>query len=175
MGHSGAGKSTMAAWFLDRGYRVLADDVCVVTMDEPAAARPSRHSAAAPLARSASRSAAAPWTITSLPSTTWTSSMCRRPGRRRVRPIPLDHVYLLRKAERGSAGSGGSSGVEAVDALVANTYRGGYVTRWAARKRHLTSCLELVRQGAGLRASRVWGFDDYDEQAGPARRARAAS
>ena len=31
MGHPGAGKSTLAAWFHDRGFDVLADDVCVVT------------------------------------------------------------------------------------------------------------------------------------------------
>ena len=30
MGASGEGKSTLAAWFHDQGYRVIADDVCVV-------------------------------------------------------------------------------------------------------------------------------------------------
>ena len=33
-GHSGAGKSTIAAWFHDRGHRILADDVCVVGFDQ---------------------------------------------------------------------------------------------------------------------------------------------
>ena len=30
MGESGVGKSTLAAWFHDRGHRIVADDVCVV-------------------------------------------------------------------------------------------------------------------------------------------------
>ena len=31
--HSGVGKSTLAAAFYQRGYRVLTDDICVITMD----------------------------------------------------------------------------------------------------------------------------------------------
>lgn len=34
MGPSGVGKSTLAAWFHDHGYRIVADDVSVVTFDE---------------------------------------------------------------------------------------------------------------------------------------------
>src|SRR3954471_5329873 len=37
-GHSGAGKSTIAAWFHDRGRRILTDDVCVIGFDAGAAA-----------------------------------------------------------------------------------------------------------------------------------------
>lgn len=33
MGRSGAGKSTLAAAFYDRGFRVIADDVCVIDFD----------------------------------------------------------------------------------------------------------------------------------------------
>ncbi len=33
-GISGAGKSTLAAGFVKRGYKLLADDVCVITLDE---------------------------------------------------------------------------------------------------------------------------------------------
>lgn len=33
MGPSGVGKSTLAAWFHDRGFRILADDVSVVDFD----------------------------------------------------------------------------------------------------------------------------------------------
>jgi len=33
-GKSGAGKSTLAAGFVKKGYKLLADDVCVVTLDE---------------------------------------------------------------------------------------------------------------------------------------------
>jgi len=33
-GISGAGKSTLAAGFLQRGYKLLADDICVISLDE---------------------------------------------------------------------------------------------------------------------------------------------
>ena len=33
-GRSGAGKSTLAASFLKKGYKLLADDVCVITIDD---------------------------------------------------------------------------------------------------------------------------------------------
>ena len=33
MGASGSGKSTLAMWLCDQGFRILADDVCVVRFD----------------------------------------------------------------------------------------------------------------------------------------------
>ncbi len=80
-------------------------------------------------------------------------------------PIPLDHVYLLKKAEEGEAEIRRLSGIAAVDALVANTYRGGYLARMEGTRRHLATCLELVRKVPVFSAARRWGFDAYDEQA----------
>lgn len=165
MGHSGAGKSTMAAWFLDRGYRVLADDVCVVTMDE--AGRPLAHRGIPRLRlwREAIEVSGRTVEDYELSFDDMDKYNVPTPRPEDTRPLPLDHVYLLRKAEEGSAGVHRLGGIEAVDALVANTYRGGYVGRIGATRRHLEACLALVRKVPVFAATRIWGFADFDPQA----------
>ena len=165
MGHSGAGKSTMAAWFLDRGHRILADDVCVVVPD----------------------AAGVPLAYPGIPRLRLWREALERTGRNaddlelafddtdkfnlptptpsQSGPIPLSHVYLLEKAEDQAPQIQPLSGVAAVDALVANTYRGGYLARMGGTKRHLLACLALVKLVPVFRASRLWGFDGYDEEA----------
>jgi hypothetical protein len=165
MGHSGAGKSTMAAWFLDRGHRILADDVCVVVPD----------------------AAGVPLAYPGIPRLRLWREALERSGRKaddlelafddmdkfnlptprpsQSGPIPLSHVYLLEKAEGTAPQTSLLSGVAAVDALVANTYRGGYLARMGGTKRHLLACLEIVKRVPVFRASRVWGFEGYDEEA----------
>jgi hypothetical protein len=165
MGHSGAGKSTMAAWFLDRGYCVLADDVCVVTMSEHGQALAHRGIPRLRLWREAIEVSGRTVEDYELSFDDMDKYNVPTPRPEEVRPVPLDHIYLRRKAEEGSGEVRRLVGVEAVDALVANTYRGGYVTRMGGTRRHLTSCLELVGKVPIFAASRVWGFGDYDEQA----------
>lgn len=165
MGHSGAGKSTMAAWFLDRGYRVLADDVCVVTMDK--GGRPLAHRGIPRLRlwREAIEVSGRAVEDYELSFDDMDKYNVPTPRPEDIRPVPLDHIYLLRKAEDGPAGVHRLEGIAAVDALVANTYRGGYVGRIGATRQHLTACLDLVRKVSVFAASRVWGFKAFDDQA----------
>lgn len=165
MGHSGAGKSTMAAWFMDRGYRVLADDVCVVTMDETG--RPLAHRGIPRLRlwREAIEVSGRTVEDYELSFDDMDKYNVPTPRAEVSGPVPLDHVYLLRKAEDGPAGVRRLTGIEAVDALVANTYRGGYVGRIGATRRHLEACLALVRTAPVYAATRTWGFADFDAQA----------
>jgi hypothetical protein len=66
-------------------------------------------------------------------------------------------------------------GVEALDALVANTYRGGYVPMLGGTQRHLASCLALVRSVPVFAFNRLWGKERMDGQfAEIERHARAA-
>ena len=166
MGHSGAGKSTMAAWFLDRGYRVLADDVCVVTMDGQG--RPLAHRGIPRLRlwREAIEVSGRTVEDYELSFDDMDKYNVPTPRPQVIRPVPLDRIYLLRKADGGSAEIRRLAGVEAVDALVANTYRGGYVGKIGATRQLLAACLGLVRKTPVFAATRVWGFDGYDAQAG---------
>jgi hypothetical protein len=167
MGHSGAGKSTMAAWFLDRGYRVLADDVCVVGLDE--AGRPLAHRGIPRLRlwREAVEVSGRKVDDYELAFDDTDKYNVPTPRPENARPIPLDHLYLLERAEDrpGDAGVRRLEGIAAVDALVANTYRGGYVARIGGTKRHLLACLEVVRSVPVFAARRYWGFSTFDEQA----------
>ena len=166
MGHSGAGKSTMAAWFLDRGHCVLADDVCVVTLDQTG--QPLAHPGIPRLRlwREAIEVSGRTVDDYELAFDDMDKFNVPTPRPEDNRAIPLDHIYLLEKAEEGEPGGVRRlEGIDAVDALVANTYRGGYVGPIGATKRHLLSCLELVRKTPVFAARRVWGFDAFDEEA----------
>jgi hypothetical protein len=163
MGHSGAGKSTIAAWFHDRGFRILADDVCVVDLsgDKVLAHRGVPRlrlwrealevSGRDPQAYEASFDDMDKYNV---PTETRSSS----------ERLELSHVYLLGKGEESRMTP--LRGVEAVEALVANTYRGGYLPLMGEVQRHLGQCLALARRAPLFRADRLWGFEAFDEQAG---------
>jgi hypothetical protein len=166
MGHSGVGKSTMAAWFLDRGHRILADDVCVVAPD--ASGTPLAYPGIPRLRlwREALEQSGRRTDGFELAFDDMDKWNVPTPEPRKRGPIPLGQIYLLRKAEQEAPQITRLSGIAAVDALVANTYRGGYLARMGGTKAHLKSCLDLVRKVPVFSASRVWGFDHYAEQAG---------
>ena len=166
MGHSGAGKSTMAAWFHDRGFRILADDVCVVTMNE---SRPIAYPGIPRLrlwreALELSGREAGDYDRSFDDMDKYDVPTLAQEV---TTPIELDHVYLLKQADpaSGSPGIRRLSGVEAVDALVANTYRGAFLPLMDGTKQHLLQCLALVNKVPIFTAERVWGFDTFDEQA----------
>jgi hypothetical protein len=165
-GHSGAGKSTIAAWFHDRGHRILTDDVCVIGFDETGRALAYPGIPRLRLWREA------------LEASGRDAGEYRRsfdamdkydvPSERHaLEPLPLAAVYLLRQAE---AETGGASierlqGVDAVETIVANTYRGAYLRTIGRTGEHLAACLRLARQVPVFRAARLWGFDRFDAQA----------
>ena len=167
MGHSGAGKSTMAAWFHDRGFNVLADDVCVVTFGENGApvAQPGipRLRMWRDALEASGRSAEAH--ELSFDDADKYNVPTREGGA--TGPIALGAIYLLRKSEE-EAPAGDFiqrlSGIEAIDALVANTYRGAYVPMMGTSRAHLASCVALARSVPVFAVQRVWGKDHLDRQ-----------
>jgi hypothetical protein len=165
-GHSGAGKSTIAAWFHDRGYPILADDVCVVGFDEAGRAIAYPGIPRLRLWREAleasGRDAGAydrsfdDMDKYDVPTETGSTQ----------EPLPLAAIYLLRKAgEGGDAAIERLAGVDAVETLMSNTYRGGYLKTIGRTGEHLAACLRLVRAVPVFRAERLWGFERFDGQA----------
>ena len=166
-GHSGAGKSTMAAWFHDRGFKILTDDVCVVDFDNSGRAIAYPGIPRLRLWRAA------------LEASGRTSDGYQRSfddmdkydvpthSAAPAEPLPLDAVYLLRKAPPGieAAEVRRLLGVEAVDALVSNTYRGAYLHTIGRTGEHLMTCLKLAKAVPIFSAERLWGFDQFEEQA----------
>jgi len=160
LGHSGAGKSTMAAWFHDHGFNDLADDVCVVTQE---GARPIAHPGIPRLrlwreALEASGRNVAEHELSFDDMDKYNVATRAREG---AEPLPLGAVYLLERAEAGTAGTviTALSGMAAVDALVSNTYRGGYLTMMGGTARHLAACVALARAVPVFTVSRAWGLE----------------
>lgn len=165
-GHSGAGKSTIAAWFHDRGYPILADDVCVIGFDEGGRAIAYPGIPRLRLWREALEA-------TGRDAGTYDRSFdgmdkydVPTASARAREPLPLTAIYLLRKAEEeaGDAAIDRLTGVDAVETLVSNTYRGAYLKTIGRTAEHLAACLRVARAVPVFRARRHWGFDQFDEQ-----------
>lgn len=164
-GHSGAGKSTIAAWFHDRSYRILADDVCAIQFgedDRPLAypgiprlrlwrdALEARGRVAEDYARSFGEAEKydVPTGSDETPA-----------------PLPLARIYMLVQAEERSATVRRLRGAAAVNALVSNTYRGAYVNTINRTADHLMQCVRIAQKVPIYEVQRVWGFDVLEQQA----------
>ncbi len=167
-GHSGAGKSTIAAWFHDRGHRILADDVCVIGFDESGRALAYPGIPRLRLWREALEASGrdADAYVRSFDDTDKYDVPTRNEAG--PEPVPLAAIYLLRKADEGGSDADIDrlKGVDAVETLVANTYRGGYLSMIGRTSEHLHACIRVARAVPVFRAQRLWGFDRFDEQAG---------
>lgn len=166
-GHSGAGKSTMAAWFHDRGHRILSDDVCVIGFDRESGALaypgiPRLRLWREALEASGRETGDFHRSFDDLDK--WDVPTGREA---QLEPLPLAGIYLLRKAEEDAAEPEVTrlSGVDAVDTLVSNTYRGGYLRTIGRTGEHLAACLEVARAVPIFRAERAWGFERFEAQA----------
>ncbi|MBV8687752.1 MAG: hypothetical protein JOZ90_05360 [Alphaproteobacteria bacterium] len=163
MGRSGAGKSTLAAWFHDRGFEVLADDVCIVTWD--GSGRPLAHPGIPRLrlwreALEASGRRAGDYEAAFDDMDKYNVPTERGPARS---PVPLDHLYLLEEAAAGAeAEIARLTGSDAVAALVANTYRGGYLPLMDRTGPHLMDCVRLARAVPVFTARRPWDLARLD-------------
>jgi hypothetical protein len=148
MGASGAGKSTLAALLHDRGFRVLADDVCVVSFDARGNARACPGLPRLRLWRDAlemtgraaeglSRSYAGASSQLDKFDVPISRTSMKHAG------IPIGAIYLL--DEGGDFAISRLSGVEAAEAVFENTYRGGYVAAASTHEDHWRSAIALVR------------------------------
>ena len=174
MGHPGAGKSTLAAWFHDQGYDVLADDVCVVTQPDPRTAMAYPGIPRLRLWREALEASGRDATIYDRAFddmdkyTVPTGASCG------VEPHILSHLYLLDKTEGTDQTISPMVGAAAVEALVANTYRGAYVPLMGRTRQHLFACAQLAGAVPVFSARRRWGYDAFEiESTSLARHARA--
>jgi hypothetical protein len=157
-GESGAGKSTLAAWFHDCGSRIVADDVCVISVEK-------NHT---------------PLALPGLPRFRLWREALERSGRDArdhprsfigddgfdkydvaaapagvvKRPLPLRAVYLL---ERGSSFAIEKiHGVAAAEILFANTYRGAMLSLVGAQAVHWRIVLSLLERVPVYRFIRRW-------------------
>ena len=166
-GHSGAGKSTIAAWFHDRGYRILADDVCAIT---PAADGPPLAFPGIPRLRLWREALEAGGRAAEDFERSFDDmDKYDVPTRADLPPsgLPLSRIYMLAKSAPEEAGPSVRRlrGTEAVDAIVSNTYRGTLLEGIGRTGDHLAQCVRIARVLEVYEIRRAWGFDRFDEQA----------
>lgn len=159
LGRSGTGKSTLAAWFHDRGYAVVTDDVCVVRSDR--LGRPSVSSG--------------------LPRLRLWRDALERSGRDPARfaasysgdpdydkfdiqftPASSQALELAGIVQLGSGEPPGLSrlvGLAGVEALIANTYRGAYIGVLGRQRVHWQACVNLAASIPLFALGRVRGFE----------------
>jgi hypothetical protein len=166
-GHSGAGKSTIAAWFHDRGDPILADDVCVIGFSPAGQALAFPGIPRLRLWRQALEASGRDAGAYDRSFDLLDKYDVPTRAEAALEPLPLHAVYLLCKSEAGeAAGIERLSGVDAVEMLVENTYRGGYLKTIGRTGEHLAACVRIARSVPIFRASRHWGFERFDSEAG---------
>ena len=167
LGESGAGKSTLAAWFHDHGYRIIADDVCVVRLDDQGkpVAEPGLprfrlwKEALAAFGRDASdyaRSYAGHETFDKfdVPVT----------DENRVQAeLPLAAIYVLEQGADLSITP--IEGMAAADALFANTYRGEFLSDPDHLRAHFEQAVKIIGKVPLFRCQRRWGHEHLHRQA----------
>ena len=162
VGRSGAGKSTLAHWFQRHGHAILADDVAAIAPTDPPLALPG-----VPRLRMWQDALEA----AGLDGGAYPRSFAGQdkfdvPVAAQGQALPLGACYLLAEAAEGEThGISRLTGIDASEALIANTYRGGFVPLLGRSEQHLQSCIALARQVPLFRAVRRWGRDHYDEDA----------
>lgn len=164
MGPSGVGKSTLADWFTQQGFRMVADDVCAirlvdgVPMVEPGIPRlrlwedalAARGSSSDGLALSFSGDPDYRKFDLPLPIAAGTDAA-----------LPLAAVYLL---DRGPALKlERLAGLAATRALFAHTYRGEYVREAGLPRIHMAICLAVASAAPCFHAKRRWSHADMGE------------
>jgi hypothetical protein len=160
MGASGLGKSTLAAWFHDSGYRVIADDVCVVGPDS--SGRPTARPGLPRLrlwkeALEASGRDSANYERAWAGSEEWDKF-----------DVPLEHpsvveedrllraVYVLKRSDEFDIQP--VTGSRAAQALIENTYRGRAVQVAGDMRLHWETCMLVAERVPLFEFRRPWGL-----------------
>lgn len=164
-GPPGSGKSTMAAYFHRQGFPILSDDVSVVTFDDRR--RPCVQPGLPRLRLWAEAAQALGHDVGSLERSFDGLDKFNLPlPDIAAGPAALRAVYILNaRSDDGGTGSVRRlSGSEAVSALMANTYRGGYLSLMDGVRRNFETCTELAASVDVFAVARKWGFREMAEQ-----------
>ena len=165
-GDSGAGKSTMAAHFVDRGFRLLTDDLCALDFDSEGRLIASSGVGRLKLWQDTlgmlGRSTAG------LELVPWYDNKFEVPlaGEALEEPLAVVGIYHLRTAENGrSPGIHPLKGLEAVNAVTANIYRRRLGDVLGATARYLAATSRIVEQVPIFSLNRQWGFRHFQDHA----------
>jgi hypothetical protein len=164
-GPSGTGKSTLAAHFHVRGYRVLCDDVCVVSFDDSGRPLAWPGLPRLKLWRDAVTAFGRdPDAFDRVYDEIDKYYLVMEEDARRD-PVPLARLYVLQEVLDPAERIRPLTGTEAVDAVMSNTYRGSVAAMMGRAMPHFRQCTSLVRHARVFAAGRRWGFHVFAEEA----------
>ena len=165
-GHSGAGKSTLAAHFQRAGYEVLCDDVCVISFE---GGEPFAWPGLPRLKLWGDAAAAFGHDPAGLDQAIEGMDKYHVPlaAPAPVRPISFRRLYILSRAEGDDESAiERLRGQDALGAVMAQTYRGHYLSPMGLAQRHFGQCAALLAHAEIYAASRAWGYDVFEREAG---------
>ncbi|MEO5972262.1 MAG: hypothetical protein ABIP91_02735 [Sphingomicrobium sp.] len=167
---SGGGKSTLAAWFEQRGYAVLADDLCAMQTDAAGTVQafegiPRLKLWGESLRAFGRNEADLERVATAVDKYHVPLHRARDEGS--LDPLPLERMYLLGRAEEGKPlAIEHLHGADAAAAVLRNIYRWQIGQRVQRDPRaQFDQCLALARYAAVFRVRRRWGMQWFDEDA----------
>jgi len=166
-GHTGAGKSTLAAYFQRAGYEVLCDDVCVLSFDETGRPFAWPGLPRLKLWRDAAESfghdsGELEQAVDGMEKYHVPFSRAASAG-----PVPFKRLYLLETDEPGTASKiVRLRGAAAYEAIWSQTYRSQYLGPMGLKRRHFDQSIALLNHAEVYSAPRVWGFDVFAQEAG---------
>ena len=165
MGSSGAGKSTLAGRLLQRGYRILCDDVCVAGFD--AAGGPIAWPGVRRIKLWRDAVDAMGLEAAGLEPVSDDDDKFSLPAPHDSprAPLPLKRIYILDEAEDEAVPSiRRLSGGEAFDFVWANLYRLALVTSDPEKQAQFHRILILVGAVEVFLVKRRWGYSHIDEE-----------
>jgi hypothetical protein len=150
----GLGKSTLAGVFRNRGYRIVADDVCVVSIAEDGA----------PLVLPGYPQLKLGMDVANELSEDPDLLVRIHPRVEKVGlrlqedfyhdPLPLRHLYVLETSAHGEFNLEPLKGVEKLTAIINNTYRLFFIEGLGVKASHFKQCVAVAKQTPLTRVTR---------------------
>lgn len=165
MGQSGVGKSTLAAWFHDRGHPILADDVCAIRLAEgsPVAVPGLPRLRLWREALEAGGRAPDGYERSYAGDEDWEKYDVPLDRHAEEGEYPLAGIYLLEAADEFAVNR--LTGLAVAEALFANTYRGMFVAQQGDPRSHWQICLTVAATVPIFRLTRQWGLGRFERDA----------
>lgn len=165
-GPSGIGKSTLAAYFHGRGYTVMSDDICVVSLDSQGRPRAWPGIPRLKLWREAADALARD--VSALEPDHDGLEKYHFPIEHRANrgSLPLRRLYIFHTAHLpAQEGIALLTGTAVFDAVLDNTYRRHLLAPMGQASAHFEICRGLMKQTGVYSAGRRKGFDVFAAEA----------
>ena len=144
IGESGAGKSTTAAKLISKGYKLIADDICLITFDKEGAALV--HPAYPQLKLWEDSAENLKYDTQVLKTVSNNHKKFRVPSKNvfELNPIPLKSIYYLEPTEYDSFSIKELKGFDKVIACTQNTYNRRAILILGLEKKHFDFCTKIA-------------------------------